>query len=206
VRTKGREPPDASSPWAEIVPRLFMGGYFYRDVAGNRAPVVVGDEFDLVISLCSRDGHGPGSGVEHLSADIPDYRLSVPQLELVCDLAELAVSAVRDGRRVLVRCHAGYNRSGLVTGQALITMGFTAADAISLIRARRSGWALNNALFAGYLTAGLDVAWLAEDLALRLSVDYSVWRFREPKSLADPFGIQLSGGYGHRQVECLIVG
>jgi hypothetical protein len=164
VRVKGREPPDADSPWDEIVPRLFMGGHFYRDLAGNRAAVVVRDEFDLVISLYSRDGHGPGSGVEHRCAEIPDDRLTVPQIEMVCDLAEVAAGAVRDGRRVLVRCHSGYNRSGLVAGQCLITMGFTAAAAIGLIRDRRSGQALNNALFVGYLTTGLDVARLLTGL------------------------------------------
>jgi protein-tyrosine phosphatase len=65
---------------------------------------------------------------------------------------------------VLVRCHSGYNRSGLVIGQALITMGYTAADAIALIRDRRSKQALNNALFVDYLTAGLDVARLLTGL------------------------------------------
>ena len=51
--------PGAHSAWNEIVPRLFVGGHFYVNPAGTRAAVVVGNEFDLVISLYSRAGHGP---------------------------------------------------------------------------------------------------------------------------------------------------
>ncbi|HEY1624858.1 MAG TPA: hypothetical protein VGG16_13770 [Streptosporangiaceae bacterium] len=43
-------------------------------------------------------------------------------------------------------------------------MGCTAADAVALIRDRRSPWALNNALFVGYLTTGLDTACLLSGL------------------------------------------
>ncbi len=141
-----------------------MGGHFYQDMASQRAAVVVRDEFDLVISLYSRNGHGPGSGTEHRIADIPDHVLTAAQIEMVCELAEVAVGSVRRGRRVLVRCHSGYNRSGLVVGQALITMGYPAADAIAVIRGRRSDRALNNPLFVEYLTTGLDVARLLAGL------------------------------------------
>lgn len=141
-----------------------MGGHFYLDRAGIRAAVVVGNEFDLVISLYRREGHGPGDGAEHRYADIPDDPLTAPQLETVCDMAELALASVLDGRRVLVRCRSGYNRSGLVIGQALISAGYPPADAISLIRDRRSEWALNNTLFVSYLTTGLDVARLLTEL------------------------------------------
>jgi hypothetical protein len=167
VRTKWPKDegvPDPRSPWDEIIPLLFMGGHYYKDRHGIRTAVVVGNEFDLVISLYARDGYGPSSGVEHRRAEIPDKPLTEPQLGMVCDMAELAADSIRDGLRVLVRCHSGYNRSGLVIGQALIIMGYTAADAIALIRDRRSKQALNNALFVDYLTAGLDVARLLTGL------------------------------------------
>jgi hypothetical protein len=156
--------PDAHSPWNEVVPLLFMGGHFCAGPDGIRAAVVVGNEFDLVISLYARAGHGPAPGVEHRYGEIPDDPLTGSQIGLVCDLAGLATDSVRDGRRVLVRCHSGYNRSGLVAGQALISMGYTADDAISLIRDRRSEWALNNTLFVDYLKTGLDIARLLTGL------------------------------------------
>jgi hypothetical protein len=161
---KDRGTPYPRSPWNEIIPLLFMGGHYHEDPYGIRAPVIVRNEFDLVISLYTRDGHGPSDGVEHRCAEIPDDPLTEPQLDMVCGMAALAADSVRDGRRVLVRCHRGYNRSGLVVAQALITMGYTADDAIALIRARRSKRALNNALFVDYLTTGLDIARLLTGL------------------------------------------
>jgi protein-tyrosine phosphatase len=71
---------------------------------------------------------------------------------------------VRAGRKVLVRCNSGYNRSGLVVVQALVQLGDQVDDAIFLVRDRRSKWALNNRLFVEYLTTGLGIAALLADL------------------------------------------
>ena len=57
----------------------------------------------------------------------------------------------RSGKKVLVRCAAGWNRSGLVTVLALMKDGHGAKDAIDLIRARRSPQALCNEDFVRYL-------------------------------------------------------
>jgi hypothetical protein len=166
MRTKdnGQGQPDPRSPWDEIIPLLWMGGHYYLDAAGVRVPVVVDREFDLVISLYARDGHGPGPGVEHMRGQIPDEPLTAEQIELVCDAAELAARSVIDGRRVFVRCHSGFNQSGLVVAQTLINLGHTADEAVLLIRHRRSKWALNNSLFVQYLDSGLDVARLLTGL------------------------------------------
>jgi protein-tyrosine phosphatase len=160
MRVKGRGAPNAAEPWNEIVPSLWMGGHVY----GNGTPAIVGDEFDVVLSLYLRDGHGPSSRVEHHHAPIPDGPLLPEQIEAVIRLAGIATTAVRDGRKVLVRCHSGYNRSGLVVAQALLGLGYTVNDAIFLIRYRRSKWALHNSLFVDYLHSGLDVARLLTGL------------------------------------------
>ncbi|WP_207709967.1 protein-tyrosine phosphatase family protein [Actinomadura macrotermitis] len=164
MRTKGRGAPDAGEPWNEIVPGLWMGGHRYRDVAGVLRDAVVAEEFDVVCSLYLRDGHGPPPHVEHHCALVPDDPLSSAEIRAVLGLAEIAAEAVRGGRRVLVRCHSGYNRSGLVVAQALVLLGHEMDDAIFLIRRRRSRWALNNRLFEEYLTTGLDVACLLTGL------------------------------------------
>jgi len=164
VRTEDRAAPDAGAPWNEIVPGLWMGGHHYLDASGQRAPAIVTDEFDLVISLSQQDGHGPADNVEHHCARLPDQPLTSGQLETVCRLAATAVDGLRQGRRVLVRCHSGYNRSGLVVAQVLVTMGYSAEDAVYVIRYRRSRWALNNHVFVDYLTTGLDVARLLTSL------------------------------------------
>ncbi|GAA4618506.1 dual specificity protein phosphatase family protein [Actinoallomurus liliacearum] len=168
MRTKGRGAPDANSPWDEIVTLLWMGGHHYQDHAGVRRPVIVGTEFDVVISLYQRDGHGPAAGVEHHYVQAPDGPLSPAQVESICQMANIVAAAVGDGRRVLARCHSGYNRSGLVVAQALINMGYSTEDAIFLIRYRRSKWALNNSLFVDYLNTGLEVARLLTGLGTGL--------------------------------------
>lgn len=141
-----------------------MGGHHYTDASGGHVPAVVTDEFDLVISLDNRAGHGPSGDVEHRHVDLPDGPLTADQIGLVCALAAQAVDALRDGRRVLVRCRSGFNRSGLVVAQTLVSMGYPADDAVFLVRYRRSKWALNNGLFVDYLTTGLDVARLLTGL------------------------------------------
>ncbi|MFD0852847.1 hypothetical protein ACFQ07_11455, partial [Actinomadura adrarensis] len=93
-----------------------------------------------------------------------DAPLTPDHLAAVCALARTASEAVLAGRRVLIRCHSGYNRSGLVTAQALVELGHSVDDAIFLIRYRRSKWALNNRLFVDYLETGLDVARLLTGL------------------------------------------
>lgn len=137
-----------------------MGGHHYRGPSGEPIPAVVRDEFDIVISLCHRDGHEPAETVSHHCRAMPDGPLAPDQLADVCELAEIAAQSVRTSRRVLIRCNYGYNRSGLVTVQALHLLGYSTDDAIFLVRYRRSQWALHNHLFVDYLTAGLDIAML----------------------------------------------
>ncbi|WP_418959757.1 protein-tyrosine phosphatase family protein [Streptomyces tritici] len=102
--------------------------------------------------------------MDHLVLEIPDNPLTFEQLGSVRDAAARTAAAVRDGRPVLVRCFAGYNRAGLVTAQALVDLGLDAEEAVALIRRRRSPWALHNEVFVQYLETGLDVAQLLTGL------------------------------------------
>ncbi|MEV6206087.1 dual specificity protein phosphatase family protein [Kitasatospora sp. NPDC051914] len=165
TRQRGSGGDAPRTPWDEIAPGLWMGGHVRSDAAGGLRPVVVDREFDLVVSLASRPGHGPHRAVEHLLAEIPDGPLSAEEIERVQSAARTAACAVRDGRTVLVRCHHGLNRSGLVVAQALIeSAGLDARSAVALVRERRSPRALNNETFVHYLTTGLDVASLLTGL------------------------------------------
>lgn len=60
------------------------------------------------------------------------------------------------GRRVLITCAMGANRSGLVTGMTLRSLGHKGPDAVSLIRERRilggGQKALFNPVFASFVT------------------------------------------------------
>ncbi|MFD8702647.1 protein phosphatase [Kitasatospora sp. NPDC059648] len=164
TRQKDRETPGPSEPWNEIVPGLWMGGHHHTPPGGELEPVVVGRQFDLVVSLFTLPGHGPAPGVEHVVREVPDRPLSPDQLLAVQEAARLTAAAVRRGRRTLVRCHSGYNRSGLVVAQALVGLGHDTDGAVRLVRERRSPWALNNPVFVDYLNTGLDVAVLLTGL------------------------------------------
>ncbi|MFI7357042.1 protein phosphatase [Streptomyces avidinii] len=138
TRRRDRDVPGPSSPWDEIAPGLWMGGHYRTDPAGELRPAVVEDEFDLVISLFTRAGHGPGPRAEHVVADIPDAELTADRLLTVQRLAGAAGLALDTGPTTLVRCHSGYKRSGLVVAQCLVDRGLTPAEAIARVRRRRS--------------------------------------------------------------------
>ncbi|MEU6508549.1 MULTISPECIES: dual specificity protein phosphatase family protein [Streptomyces] len=168
MRIRGRQPdvPPPERPWSEIVPGLWMGGHEFRGRSGRVEPVVVHDEFDVVQTLLRLPGYGPDPGVEHHVWPIPDGPLDGTQLAGVMRLARAVNEALDAGRRVLVRCYHGYNRSGLLIAHALVQRGHASPDeAIQLIRARRSAWALHNELFVEYLRAGLPTVRLLEELA-----------------------------------------
>ncbi|MGI5337588.1 protein-tyrosine phosphatase family protein [Streptomyces sp. CA-181903] len=164
TRQRDRDAPGPQTPWDEIVPGLWMGGHYWTDPAGELQQAIVRDEFNMVVSLSTRSGHGPCPGVEHLVAEIPDSPLTARQIDAVQRMAHATARAHAAGRTTLVRCHSGYNRSGLVVAQTLVHLGHEATAAIRLIRHKRSPWALNNQIFHDYLTTGLDVAYLLADL------------------------------------------
>ena len=74
----------------------------------------------------------------------------------VDEVAERVADAVRDGRRVLVRCSGGLNRSGLVVASALVRLGSTPDQAIAAVRAARGPWALTNPAFVVHLRGLAD--------------------------------------------------
>jgi protein-tyrosine phosphatase len=77
-------------------------------------------------------------GVEELRFGFPDADLTPEFAERAIALARHAHRRWRDGERVLVRCQAGVNRSGLVMALVLMLDGMDAHDAIALIRERRA--------------------------------------------------------------------
>lgn len=163
TRRKDRHDPPPEDPWNEIGPRLWIGGHVRAGAAGEE-PVVVRREFDLVLSLYQREGHGPPPDIEHHFAELPDGPLTAAQIADVERFAVLAAEAVRAGRLTLVRCHAGLNRSGLVGAQALVELGLGVPAAIERVRQRRSPRALHNPLFIQYLESGLPTARLLAGL------------------------------------------
>jgi protein-tyrosine phosphatase len=80
------------------------------------------------------------------------------------DLHELVSTAHRDwksGKKVLIRCQAGINRSGLIMALVLIRDGMNPEDAIELMRTKRARSVLRNQTFENWLREVTPEDWRA---------------------------------------------
>jgi len=150
--------PFAAHPWNEIVPNLWQGGHYIastsNDLEVNSSLVTVDDEFDAVYTMAHAvtKGHGPRSGVDHYTLPLEDSDLITRwQLLELRRIVSHIVLRVNIGEKILIRCEAGYNRSGLVVGMSLLRMGISVFDACNLIRKNRSIHALSNEYFVQLL-------------------------------------------------------
>jgi hypothetical protein len=73
-------------------------------------------------------------GRMYLSFPIEDANVVDPKIRQVATFVAALVGA---GQKVLVHCTEGLNRAGVVIARALMAMGWTADDAIELVRAQR---------------------------------------------------------------------
>lgn len=141
----------------EILPGLFMGGspWGSRIDDEDRNYRMQGFEldqrpFDTVITLFPK-AYPVGYGVEEIRfgfADdlvggvFGDYRTRL------LEIASWGYNRWRSGNRVLVRCAAGENRSGLITLLILQKHGIATDEAVALIREKRQkGTPLHNPHF-----------------------------------------------------------
>lgn len=119
---------------------LWTGGC----IGGVRLP----DDFRNVISLYPWEQYviGPGT-VRH---EVRMYDSLDQAFDQVDEIAQMVIAALKLGK-LLVHCQAGLNRSGLITARALILMGRSADEAISLLREKRSPAVLCNQHFEDWL-------------------------------------------------------
>lgn len=107
----------------------------------------------------------PGDNVEY---EMWRHRLydasEVPDVDLLERMAAW-VNARRALGPTLVHCQAGLNRSGLVTGLALVRSGMTPDAAIALLRDRRSPAVLCNEVFEKWLRGQVVPGKLADSAA-----------------------------------------
>ena len=139
---------------AEVVPGLAIAD----DTVGPDE--LFGQGFDAVYDVYGPGLHPPAAGryVVHRIDDLP--WAIVP--DTVDVLAEEIADLIRQGRRVLVTCSTGLNRSALVVGRTLISLGHAPADAIDLVRHARGPRALSNRAFVHYLLLDCTPRRLAE--------------------------------------------
>ena len=106
--------------------------------------------FDVVVSLCAYT-LPVGWLVKELRFAFPDGQIDPEMYADIERVADWAYAEWKDGKRVLIRCQAGMNRSSLVTCLVLMRDGWSAADAIALLRDKRSEYVLSNQHFLEYV-------------------------------------------------------
>lgn len=129
---------------------LWLGGHDCRPGGGHCQP---GNRFGLVVSLFRRYGYEPAAGVQHIGHMMVDGPLDESSHEPLDHLASEVAGALVSGVKVLVRCHAGLNRSALVAGLALCRLGVPPSESVPLMRAARDNNVLFNAAFVAHLHA-----------------------------------------------------
>jgi protein-tyrosine phosphatase len=132
--------------YSEILPGLFMGGTADNDVVDVAKPLRnlnEVQEFDSVVTCYS--WAQPMSWYVHENRyGFADGPIDDVTLAKVKELATWLHKEWKSGNRCLSRCQAGANRSGLVMAVLLMIEGYTATDAIQLIRQQRGPQALFN--------------------------------------------------------------
>lgn len=136
----------------ELLTQTFVtdnGGELWQ--GGFAAGVDLTDEgFDQIISLYPWEGrYTVGSHTEIL--EIRAYDSPTQDPAVFVGAAQMAAGLVEVGKKVLVHCQAGLNRSGVVTALTLINLGLTAEDAIALMREKRSPLVLCNEAFENWV-------------------------------------------------------
>lgn len=143
--------------YSEILPNLFMGGTDDSDVIfipKKLRPLNEQPEFDSVVTLYSHAQ--PMSWYVHENRfGFVDGPLDVATIQKVEELAAWLHDQWKIGKKCLIRCQAGLNRSGATMARVLMKEGYTADEAIQLIRERRSPDALFNEDFVKWLQSTL---------------------------------------------------
>lgn len=106
--------------------------------------------FDILV-LCAEElqpssRHFPYTTVLRCPLRDDPNGLKKQQARMVIRTAQTVARAVRSGRRCLVTCNAGLNRSGLVTATALhLLTGYSGFECVSIVQERRPGALFNEA-------------------------------------------------------------
>ena len=139
--------------YSEILPNLFISGTLDEDVVQkgkSTYSLAQPAPFDSVVCLY---GHANPIGyyVREQRFGIADAELDESSKPEIRQLADWLHSEWKMGKRVAGKCQAGWNRSGLVVALVLLREGYSADEAIHLIRERRSPNALCNPYFVEFI-------------------------------------------------------
>ncbi len=97
-----------------------------------------GEGIGCIVSLAPLDGAAvAAAGLTPIQLNVPD--MGVPALRDLAAAVAAALARLKEGKKILVHCGAGYGRTGLFLACLLVSQGMTAEEAISLVRRQRPG-------------------------------------------------------------------
>jgi protein-tyrosine phosphatase len=142
-----------TSLYSEIAPNLFMGGtadedVIHQAVAYNKARTDL--PFDAIITMYAWANPADWR-VQEFRYGIYDSAIADIDLDRLKQAVQFGYNRWLSGDRVLVRCQAGLNRSGLVTALIMMSTGLDAETAIEQIRKNRADIALFNNKYVEWL-------------------------------------------------------
>lgn len=129
-------------------------GKLYQGSAPSKGDVIKTEGFDVLV-LCAEE-------IQNIKDYNVDYIIQAPGKDTFKDLypedlvkwkeaAKEAANHIRSGRRVLITCQAGLNRSGIVTAMTLRELtGWSGEKCAKHVKSKRYG-ALFNKAFYNYL-------------------------------------------------------
>lgn len=159
--------------WTEVAPGLFVGGTHDNDTvdvprAATRRTRGVGfeiedaeitlEEFDAVVTMYAW-ARPVDWGVEELRWGIYDSEVHGIDVDAMRETVVWAHRRWAAGKRVLVRCQAGLNRSSLVAALVLVRGGLEPLEAIDKIRRTRSSECLFNRAFTRFIVGTPVETW-----------------------------------------------
>jgi protein-tyrosine phosphatase len=136
-----------------IAPNLFQGGTDDLDVihlaqTNNRPRTDL--PFDAIVTMYAW-ARPADWNIQEFRYGVPDASIKDIDLSRLRQAVDFGYDRWKQGDRVLVRCQAGLNRSGLVLALILIKDGLTPIEAINTIRDNRGPDALFNENFHAWL-------------------------------------------------------
>lgn len=139
--------------YSEILPGLWQGGtYDFDTIEFPKAQPKFGEtkSWDSVATLYAL-AQPMTWGISERRFGFPDSVLAEHDIPEIISIAKWLHTEWKSGKKVLARCQAGWNRSGLVMALILCWEGFSPDEAIHFIRLKRSPYALCNQDFVRWL-------------------------------------------------------
>ncbi len=139
--------------YSMIAPNLFQGGTDDLDVihlaqTNNRPRTDL--PFDAIVTMYAW-ARPADWNIQEFRYGVPDASIKDIDLDRLRQAVDFGYDRWKQGDRVLVRCQAGLNRSGLVLALILIKDGIAPQEAINCIRDGRGPDALFNDNFHAWL-------------------------------------------------------